>query len=58
MPSVDKGTIPNDLSIIGRWKILDNLRRSLLAPALLAAVCGRLAVVARLAVGVDAGWRC
>ena len=36
VPAVDKGTIPNDLSVIGRWKILDNLRRSLLAPALLA----------------------
>lgn len=35
VPSVNKGRIPNDLSIIGRWKILDNLRRSLLAPALL-----------------------
>jgi cyclic beta-1,2-glucan synthetase len=35
VPAVNKGTIPNDLSIIGRWKILDNLRRSLLAPALL-----------------------
>jgi cyclic beta-1,2-glucan synthetase len=33
--SVNKGLIPNDLSIIGRWKILDNLRRSLLAPTLL-----------------------
>jgi cyclic beta-1,2-glucan synthetase len=36
VPTIDKGTIPNDLSIISRWKILDNLRRSLLAPALLA----------------------
>jgi len=36
VPAVGKGTIPNDLSVIGRWKILDNLRRSLLAPALLA----------------------
>ncbi|MCX6560203.1 MAG: hypothetical protein NTZ26_06770 [Candidatus Aminicenantes bacterium] len=36
VPSVGRGTIPNDLSLIGRWKILDNLRRSLLAPALLA----------------------
>jgi cyclic beta-1,2-glucan synthetase len=35
VPSVNKGLIPNDLSIIGRWKILDNLRRSLLAPTLL-----------------------
>ncbi|MCJ7549926.1 MAG: hypothetical protein MUQ30_09625, partial [Anaerolineae bacterium] len=36
VPAMGKGAIPNDLSIIGRWKILDNLRRSLLAPALLA----------------------
>jgi len=30
------GWCKNDLSVIDRWKILDNLRRSLLAPALLA----------------------
>ncbi|HEY5903808.1 MAG TPA: glucoamylase family protein, partial [Anaerolineales bacterium] len=36
VPSVTGTSIPNDLSIIDRWKILDNLRRSLLAPALLA----------------------
>ncbi|MDE3089674.1 MAG: cellobiose phosphorylase, partial [Chloroflexota bacterium] len=35
VPSVGKGLIPNDLSVIARWKILDNLRRSLLSPALL-----------------------
>nr|MBP7687213.1 hypothetical protein [Thermoflexales bacterium] len=35
VPAVGKHLIHNDLSIIGRWKILDNLRRSLLAPALL-----------------------
>ena len=35
VPSAGKGTIPNDLSVIDRWKILDNLRRSLLSPALL-----------------------
>lgn len=29
------GLVPNTLSIIDRWKILDNLRRSLLAPMLL-----------------------
>lgn len=29
------GIIPNDLALIDRWKLLDNLRRSLLAPALL-----------------------
>jgi cyclic beta-1,2-glucan synthetase len=31
-----RGFKRNTLSIIGRWKILDNLRRSLVAPALLA----------------------
>ena len=36
VPSVGKGTIPNNLSIIDRWKILDNLRRSLFSPTLLA----------------------
>jgi cyclic beta-1,2-glucan synthetase len=35
VPSVGKGMIPNDLSAIARWKILDNLRRSLLSLALL-----------------------
>jgi cyclic beta-1,2-glucan synthetase len=34
VPSVGKGAIPNTLSVIDRWKILDNLRRSLLSPAL------------------------
>ncbi len=34
VPSVGKGAIPNELSAIDRWKILDNLRRSLLSPAL------------------------
>ncbi|MGE5073673.1 MAG: GH36-type glycosyl hydrolase domain-containing protein, partial [Anaerolineae bacterium] len=36
VPSTGKGTLPNNLSIIDRWKILDNLRRSLLEPGLLA----------------------
>ena len=36
VPTADGGTMPNDLSVINRWKILDNLRRSLLAPSLLA----------------------
>ena len=35
VPAVKKGTLPNNLSIIGRWKILDNMLRSLLSPALL-----------------------
>jgi cyclic beta-1,2-glucan synthetase len=36
VPVVGKKMLPNKLSIIARWKIFDNLRRSLLAPALLA----------------------
>jgi cyclic beta-1,2-glucan synthetase len=36
VPHADGGRIPNDLSVLDRWKILDNLRRSLLTPALLA----------------------
>ena len=36
-----RGWTPNTLPVIGRWKILDNLRRSLVAPTLLAlAVAG------------------
>jgi cyclic beta-1,2-glucan synthetase len=33
-PSAE-GPIPNDLTLIDRWKLFDNLRRSLLSPALL-----------------------
>ncbi len=36
VPGTGKERIPNGLSIIDRWKILDNLRRSLLTPSLLA----------------------
>ncbi|MEA3398020.1 MAG: glucoamylase family protein, partial [Chloroflexota bacterium] len=36
VPRAGGGTMPNDLSVLDRWKILDNLRRSLLAPVLLA----------------------
>ncbi|MBE9508836.1 MAG: cellobiose phosphorylase, partial [Chloroflexi bacterium] len=35
VPHADGGHVPNDLSMLGRWKIMDNLRRSLLTPALL-----------------------
>jgi cyclic beta-1,2-glucan synthetase len=35
VPSPDGGTRPNHLKTIDRWKILDNLRRSLLSPSLL-----------------------
>jgi cyclic beta-1,2-glucan synthetase len=33
----DGTTVPNDLPLLGFWKILDNLRRSLLAPSLVGA---------------------
>jgi cyclic beta-1,2-glucan synthetase len=36
VPHTSGGKISNELSVLDRWKILDNLRRSLLAPALLA----------------------
>ena len=36
VPHAGEGTIPNRLSILDRWKILDNLRRSLRPLALLA----------------------
>jgi cyclic beta-1,2-glucan synthetase len=36
VPAETGGAIPNDFSTLDRWKILDNLRRSLLAPSLLA----------------------
>ncbi|MBN1814449.1 MAG: hypothetical protein JXA14_21595 [Anaerolineae bacterium] len=36
VPHAGQGTIPNTLSAIDRWKIIDNLRRSLLGLALLA----------------------
>ncbi len=36
VPSSHSGGMPNGLSVFARWKILDNLRRSLLMPAMLA----------------------
>lgn len=36
VPCADGGKRRNDLSVIDRWKIVDNMRRSLLAPTLLA----------------------
>jgi cyclic beta-1,2-glucan synthetase len=35
VPHASSGTMPNTLPVVARWKILDNLRRSLLAPALI-----------------------
>ena len=36
VPAADGRRMPNPISLIGRWKIFDNLRRSLSAPAALA----------------------
>ncbi|MEX0690660.1 MAG: glucoamylase family protein [Gemmatimonadales bacterium] len=36
VPLADGTRAPNPLSVMGRWKILDNLRRSLTAPTMLA----------------------
>ena len=36
VPHAGAGTMPNDLSAVDRWKIVDNLRRSVRVPALLA----------------------
>ena len=35
VPAADDSRINNDLSLLDRWKIIDNLRRSLVSPALL-----------------------
>ncbi len=41
VPTADGRTEPNDLTVISRWKILDNLRRSLMPSALvLLLACG------------------
>ncbi len=40
VPCGDGERMPNSLSVLDRWKILDNLRRSLLTPALLALLIG------------------
>jgi cyclic beta-1,2-glucan synthetase len=36
VPGADGGKLPNRFSLLSRWKIFDNLRRSLLMPSLLA----------------------
>ncbi|MEQ9038888.1 MAG: glucoamylase family protein [Silicimonas sp.] len=40
VPSADGTRMPNPLSALDRWKIVDNLRRSLIAPALLLFLIG------------------
>ena len=50
-----RGIERNRLPLISRWKILDNLRRSLVAPALLASPRRRVDDPARTAAGLDLG---
>ncbi len=40
VPHSLRGRIPNDLSRLDQWKIIDNLRRSLTSPAILALMVG------------------
>ncbi len=40
VPHRTKGRFPNNLSILDRWKILDNLRRSLVSPGVLLLMIG------------------
>ena len=45
VPSRDGTRVPNPLGLLDRWKIADNLRRSLLPPALLAFLIGGWAIL-------------
>ncbi|WP_299753839.1 glucoamylase family protein [uncultured Boseongicola sp.] len=45
VPSGDGTRVPNPLGLLDRWKIADNLRRSLLPPALLAFLIGGWAIL-------------
>ena len=45
VPGEDGECLPNVLSVLDRWKILDNLRRSLLAPFLLLMLAGGWALL-------------
>ncbi len=49
VPDASGRTVPNTLPVISRWKILDNLRRSLIPPALLVLLVGGLDDPARVA---------
>jgi cellobiose phosphorylase len=49
VPRPGGGVLRNDLPILGRWKILDNLRRSLLAPSMVALLLLAWLAVPRMA---------
>ena len=54
VPTVDGGVVPNPLSSLSRWKIVDNLLRSLVPPAMvLLLVCAWLLPWSGLAVGAS-----
>ena len=52
VPTRSGRAVPNTLPAVARWKILDNLRRSLLAPALVALFVAGLDRAARLRAGL------
>ena len=58
VPDASGRAVPNTLPVIARWKILDNLRRSLMPPALVALLVGRMDGAAGLARCSGRRWRC
>ncbi len=57
VPNFNRDLIPNPISVISRWKIFDNLRRSLIEPALVILLLGGLALASGLTRVLDRG-RC
>ncbi len=55
VPTLEGGRIPNALNPLTRWKIFDNLRRSLFAPSLLALAVGGWLLIPDAAVAWT-GW--
>ena len=54
VPGAEGGRLPNRLSGLGRWKIFDNLRRSLFAPILFCFLLAGWSVLPGQSVAVDA----
>ncbi len=53
VPDASGRTVPNTLPVISRWKILDNLRRSLIPPSLVILLDGRMVDPSRIADALD-----
>ena len=58
VPDANGRTVPNTLPVIARWKILDNLRRSLMPPALVALLVAGWTMPAGVAGVRGRRWRC